>query len=218
MAIKEQKMKPVMSHHDHTCHTACATQAPPGYRRILWIALLVNATMFGIELLGGVHAGSVSLLADAIDFFGDASNYAASLAVLTQAPIWRTLMALFKASCMAGFGLFVLGHAAWSVWSGSTPDASTMGLIGSLALCANVGVAALLYRYRTGDANMRSVWLCSRNDALSNLAVMAAALGVFGTHSAWPDLAVALMMGLLAVSASVQVAHAAMMELKARPR
>jgi Co/Zn/Cd efflux system component len=114
---------------------------------------------------------------------------------------------------MAGFGVFVIGRALWASAHGSTPDAATMGAIGTLALCANVGVAALLYAYRTGDANMRSVWLCSRNDALSNLAVMAAALGVFGTHSAWPDLAVALVMGGLALTASVQVMRAARQEL-----
>jgi Co/Zn/Cd efflux system component len=160
----------------------------------------------------------VSLQADAIDFFGDASSYAVSLAVLTSAPIWRTRTALVKAACMAAFGLFVLGRATWSVWHGNTPDAGTMGLVGSLALCANVGVAALLYRYRTGDANMRSVWLCSRNDAVSNLAVMAAAIGVFGTHSAWPDLAVAGVMGGLALWSSGQVAKAAWGELRAPMR
>ena len=200
------------SHHDH----GDAAHAPPGYRRVLWIALIVNVAMFVVELLAGVRSGSVSLLADAIDFFGDSASYAVSLAVLTAAPVWRSRSALLKAACMGGFGVFVLGRAAWSAWQGVTPDASTMGLIGLTALVANLSVAALLYAYRTGDANMRSVWLCSRNDALSNIAVMVAALGVFGTHTAWPDLAVAVVMGGMALSASVQVFRHARQEIQAQ--
>ena len=112
---------------------------------------------------------------------------------------------MFKAFSMMGFGLYVLGSALWSVWNGSVPDAPTMGVVALLALLANVSVAWLLYAFREGDANMRSVWLCSRNDALGNLAVLAAALGVFGTGSAWPDLVVAAIMAALAVSSAVQV-------------
>lgn len=202
--------------HDHGLSLSAGAPVPPGYRRVLWIALLVNMAMFVVELLGGVRSGSVSLLADAIDFFGDSASYAVSLAVLSAAPVWRSRTALLKAACMGGFGLFVLGRTAWSAWQDITPDAATMGSIGVLALIANVSVAGLLYAYRTGDANMRSVWLCSRNDALSNIAVIMAAMGVFGTHTAWPDLAVAVVMGGLAISAALHVFKVSMLELKQR--
>jgi hypothetical protein len=163
---------------------------------VLWAALIINITMFGVELAGGLQAGSASLLADAVDFFGDAANYGISLLVLGMALTWRARAALFKGLAMGAFGVFVLGRAAWSAASGTVPEPVTMGAIGALALLANVSVAAMLYAWREGDANMRSVWLCSRNDAIGNLAVMAAALGVFGTGSGWPDLAVAAVMGV----------------------
>ena len=171
----------------------------PRYRRILWAALIINLAMFAIEIGAGFRSGSTSLLADAIDFFGDAANYGVSLAVLSAGVVLRARAALLKGVCMMAFGLFVLGRAAWMYHLGGTPEALTMGGIGLLALVANVTVAAMLYAYRTGDANMRSVWLCSRNDAIGNIAVMLAALGVVGTGSAWPDLLVACGMALLAL-------------------
>ncbi|UVE16943.1 cation transporter [Pseudomonas sp. LS44] len=183
------------------------------YRTILWIALAVNLGMFLVEIGAGVHAGSVSLLADALDFAGDAGNYAISLWVLGLGVALRAKASLFKALCMLLFGVGVLGAAAWSVLVGSVPSAPTMGAIGVLALMANLAVAALLYAYRQGDSNMRSVWLCTRNDALGNLAVLLAALGVFGTGSAWPDLLVAGIMGSLAISAALQVLRQARQEL-----
>ena len=186
----------------------------PRYRRILWIALIVNAGMFLVELAGGYRSGSVSLLADAIDFAGDAANYAVSLAVLAAALPWRARAAQLKAVCMIGFGLFVLGRATWGAWTGAlAPDAGTMGVISILALTANVAVAWMLYAFREGDANMRSVWLCSRNDAFGNLAVMAAALGVAGTRTAWPDLAVATIMATLALQGGWSVLRQAQGEL-----
>ena len=188
----------------------------PAYRRVLWIALLVNAAMFFVEFGAGLRSGSVSLLADAIDFFGDAANYAVSLAVLGMAVTWRSRAALFKAVCMMGFGVAVAGRAMWSASQGVTPDPSVMGAVGLLALAANVGVALLLYRFREGDANMRSVWLCTRNDALGNLAVLAATLGVFGTQTGWPDLAVAGVMAVLALTGGWSVFKQARGELKAR--
>ena len=169
------------------------------YRKILWIALVVNAAMFLVEIVAGVQSGSLSLLADAVDFAGDAMNYAVSLAVLASALAWRARAAMLKALSMMGFGLYVLGAALWSVWNGGVPQATTMGSIALVALVANVAVAWMLYAFREGDANMRSVWLCSRNDAIGNLAVFIAALGVFGTGSAWPDLAVASLMAALAL-------------------
>ncbi|MDG9922248.1 MULTISPECIES: cation diffusion facilitator family transporter [unclassified Pseudomonas] len=184
------------------------------YRRILWIALAVNLLMFAVEIGAGLKAGSVSLLADSLDFLGDSANYAISLWVLGMALSWRARAAQFKAASMLLFGLGVLGAALWHWWQGAVPSAPTMGVVGSLALLANVGVAVLLYAYREGDSNMRSVWLCTRNDALGNLAVLAAALGVFGTGSAWPDLIVATIMATLAITAAVQVLRQADGELK----
>lgn len=189
------------------CHNHCDSNAStsPRYRKVLWIALLVNAAMFLVEIYAGQASQSVSLLADAIDFFADAGNYAISLAVLGMAAVWRTRAAVFKAATMLGMGLFVLARAVWAAYAGSAPEPATMGAIGALALLANLGVAALLYAYRDGDVNMRSVWLCTRNDALGNVAVMLAALGVFGTDSRWPDVAIASVMATLAVTAAVSV-------------
>ena len=188
------------AHHNHTHdHSSPDSAQDPKYRKILWFALIVNAAMFAIELGAGFRSGSVSLLADAIDFLGDAANYGVSLAVLTMAMVWRSKAALLKGACMLSFGLFVLGRVIWAAKTGVVPEAVTMGSIGFLALVTNITVALMLYRYRTGDANMRSVWLCSRNDAFGNMAVMLAALGVFGTGSAWPDLAVAAGMACLAI-------------------
>ena len=202
----------------HCCnHEAPAPKqaADPRYRRILWIALIVNLAMFAIEFAGGLRSGSTSLLADSIDFFGDAANYAVSLAVLSMALAWRSRAAMLKAASMLGFGLFVGGRTIWAVASGAPPpDAATMGWIGLLALAANVGVALLLYAWRDGDANMRSVWLCTRNDAIGNVAVMLAALGVAGTGTGWPDLAVAAGMALLAISGGWSVLQQARGELK----
>jgi cation diffusion facilitator family transporter len=200
--------------HDH-CHTPAAGAVPPGYRRALWIALAVNAAMALVEIGAGLAAGSVSLLADAVDFFGDAANYALSLAVLAMALHWRSRVALLKGWTMAGFGVFVLGRAAWSLATGQVPEPVTMGVVGTLALLANLGVALLLYAYRDGDANMRSVWLCTRNDAIGNLAVLAAAAGVFGTGRGWPDLLVAVVMATLALTAARSVLRQARHELKA---
>jgi Co/Zn/Cd efflux system component len=200
---------------DHDPDPGPAQANSPRYRKILWFALAVNLAMFAIEIAAGFRSGSVSLLADAIDFFGDAANYGVSLAVLSLGLAWRSRAALLKATSMLAFGVFVLGRAGWVAIEGGTPEALTMGAIGLLALGANVLVAALLYAYREGDANMRSVWLCTRNDALGNLAVMLAALGVFGTGSAWPDLAVAAVMGSLAIWGGWSVMQQARQELRA---
>ncbi|CAN5744491.1 cation diffusion facilitator family transporter [soil metagenome] len=186
----------------------------PAYRRILWISLLLNAAMFVVEIVAAEKSESVSLLADAIDFFGDAANYGLSLAVLSMAIASRAKASLLKAASMAGFGVFVLGRAVWSFQAGLVPEAATMGAVAVLALAVNVGVALMLYRYRTGDSNMRSVWLCSRNDALGNIAVGAAALGVAASQRAWPDLAVAVGMAALALSGAWSVWRQARGELR----
>lgn len=200
----------------HCCHTdpGPAASHPPGYHRVLWIALLVNAAMFGVEIAAGLTSGSVSLMADAIDFFGDAANYGLTLAVLSMGMVWRARAAWVKAASMLAFGTIVMARALWAVNAGEPPDPVTMGAVGALALAANVAVGVLLYAFRKGDANMRGVWLCTRNDAIGNVAVMLAALGVFGTGTAWPDLAVALVMASLAISAGWSVMRQARGELR----
>jgi Co/Zn/Cd efflux system component len=201
-------------HHHHDHGPAPGEPIPPGYRKVLWVALVVNAAMFLLEVGAGLAAGSISLLADAIDFFGDAGNYALSLAVLAMGVTARARAALFKAGTMVLFGAVVLARAGWGVLGGPAPEPMTMGAVGALALLANVGVAVLLYAYREGDANMRSVWLCTRNDAIGNVAVLLAALGVFGTGTRWPDLAVAAVMAGLAIAAGLSVLRQARGELR----
>ena len=191
--------------HGHVHDHGHGPRADGPYRSILWIALALNAAMFLVEIGAGVAAGSVSLLADALDFFGDAANYAVSLFVLGASLAWRARTALVKAASMGAFGLWVAGEAIWSAITGIVPQAMTMGVVGALALGVNLLVTLLLFRYRDGDSNMRSVWICSRNDAIGNLAVMAAALGVFGTGQGWPDLLVAAIMAGLAIWGSIDV-------------
>ncbi|MGC4366392.1 cation transporter [Hydrogenophaga sp. R2] len=202
-------------HHDTPSAQSIANLAR--YRRILWIALVINAAMFLVEIGAGLQSGSLSLLADAVDFAGDALNYGVSLAVLASALAWRARAALVKALSMMGFGLYVLGAALWSLWQGGVPQHMTMGVVAVVALVANVVVAWMLYAFREGDANMRSVWLCSRNDAIGNLAVLLAAVGVFGTGSAWPDLLVASLMAGLALQGGWSVLRQARRELAGDP-
>jgi Co/Zn/Cd efflux system component len=198
---------------EHDCEVA-----PPGddprWRRVLWVALAINAVMFAVEIGGSLLAESSALLADAVDFFGDAFNYGLSLAVLALSALARARAAALKGATMAVYGLFVAGHAAWAWSQGILPAPATMGAIAVLALLANASVALLLYRYRNGDANMRSVWICSRNDVLGNLAVIAAAVGVFGTAQGWPDAAVAAMLAALAVSGGIAVMRHARNEMR----
>lgn len=201
---------------DSCCESACGSEtarADPRWRRVLWVALIVNAAMFLVEMAAGGAADSRALQADALDFLGDAANYAVSLAVVGAALVWRARAALLKSLFMLGFAGWVLASAVLAFVNGTTPDPAIMGAIGALALAANAGVALLLYRYRTGDANMRSVWICSRNDAIGNVAVMLAAFGVFGTGSAWPDLIVATIMATLALTGGIQVLRQAVTEL-----
>lgn len=183
------------------------------WRRVLWIALAINAAMFAGELLAGMAAGSRALQADALDFLGDAANYAISLGVAGLALRWRSRAALLKGGTILAFGLYVLVTTILAALGGTIPHAGTMGIVGIVALVANGGVALMLYRFRSGDANMRSVWICSRNDALGNLAVLFAALGVVGTGTAWPDLAVALIMAGLAIWGGLQIIVQARREL-----
>jgi Co/Zn/Cd efflux system component len=204
------------------CHDECCASSgtasqrdSPGWRRALWIALAVNAGFFLAEIVAGAAAGSAALQADALDFFGDAANYAISLGVAGMLLAWRSRAALLKGSTLLVFALWVLGNTAWHAWWGTLPQAEVMGAVGAAALAANGGVALMFYRFRGGDANMRSVWLCARNDAVGNLAVMLAAIGVFGTGSLWPDAIVAAIMGMLGLSAGWQIVRQARGELTA---
>ncbi len=184
------------------------------YRRVLWLALAINAGMFGFEVVFGLIADSLSLQADALDFFGDAANYAISLALLGRAIRWRARGAAIKGGAMALFGAWVLGAAIYRVFVGGVPDAAIMGAVGLLALFANLACAVLLFRFRRGDANMRSVWLCSRNDAIANIAVILAALAVAVTGTGWADLGVAVVIASLAASAGISVIRQAHAELR----
>ncbi|MXW48933.1 MAG: cation transporter [Gammaproteobacteria bacterium] len=185
---------------------------------MLWIALAINAVMFLVELAAGLAAGSVALQADALDFLGDAGNYGVSLFVVGMALRFRARAALAKGATMGLFGLWIMGATLWHAIQGTLPNTATMGAVGAAALLANASVLKLLWPYRGGDSNMRSVWLCSRNDVLGNLAVLLAALGVFGTGTGWPDLAVAAVMGLLALRGAWVVVHQALTEMRQEHR
>ena len=189
--------------------------APEGdYRRVLVFVLALNATMFGVEMIAGVFAGSISLQADALDFFADAATYAITLVVLGWGPLWRSRAGLLKGLAMGLFGAWILAKTILGFGAAQAPDSGVMGAVGLLALAANVASATLLYRFRSGDSNMSSAWLCSRNDAIGNVAVIAAASGVWMTGTPWPDLAVGAVIAGLALSASARVIRQAGGELK----
>jgi Co/Zn/Cd efflux system component len=198
----------------HCCgHGPDHGASSPAYRRVLWAALAVNLAMFAVEIGAGLAAQSASLLADSLDFLGDAANYGISLFVLGMALRWRAGASLLKAASMGLFGLWVAGTTVQHALAGTVPEAPVMGVVGALAFAANLGVAALLWRWRDGDSNMRSVWICTRNDAIGNLAVLAAAAGVFGSGSGWPDYVVAGVMSGLALIGAFQVTRHALAEL-----
>lgn len=182
------------------------------YRRVLWVVIAINAVMFGVEMLAGALAGSQALQADALDFLGDSLTYGLSLAVIGRSPRTRSTAALLKGLSLALMGFWVLGATAFQVLLLGVPQAAAMGAIGVLALVANLTSVALLMRYRDGDANVRSVWLCSRNDAIGNLAVIAAAGAVWVTQSAWPDLLVAALMATLFLRSALQILRQAWQE------
>jgi Co/Zn/Cd efflux system component len=185
-----------------------------GYRRVLLAVLAINAAMFAIEVAAGMAAGSASLQADALDFLGDAGNYAISLFVASMALRYRASAALLKGATMGAFGLWVLAVTGWHVWHGTLPNSFTMGVVSVAALIANVIAFGLLYAYRGGDSNMRSAWICTRNDVFGNLAVLVAALGVFGIGTGWPDIVVALIMAALAMQGAYVVLTQSWLELR----
>lgn len=195
----------------------CAPQADPGdtkFRLILWVALVLNAGMFLVEITAGIFANSVALQADGIDFLSDSANYAISLFVLGMSLRARALAALIKAGSMGLFGVWVLASAAYYILTGAMPQPLVMGPVALLALAVNVAVALLLYAHRNGDSNRQSIWLCSRNDAIGNVAVFAAAGLIWITYSPWPDILVALAMAGLALHSARAIWDQARAELK----
>ena len=195
-------------------HDTVAKRLSPAYKRALWIVLLINAAMFVVEILAGISSGSVSLLSDSLDFLGDSANYVISLIVLPMALSYRAKASLIKGATMGAFGLFILATTVYRLWYGEVPSHSQMSMVGLLALLANVTAAWLLYRFRDGDSNMKSVWLCSRNDAIGNVAVIGAGIAVYFTSSKYPDLIVAFILASLALSDSATIIKQALGELK----
>ena len=185
--------------------------------RVLWIVLAINAAMFVIEGAAGVLAHSTSLLADALDMLGDALVYGFSLFVLARSVRWQAGAALAKGVFMLAFGLGVLGEAIYKVFHPIMPGAATMGLVGGLALAANLVCFFLLYRHRGDNLNMRSTWLCSRNDLVANVGVLLAAVGSFVLASRWPDLVVGATIAGLFLASSLGVLRESIRELRRLP-
>lgn len=204
---------------DHCCHIDHEKGGPSvGHARVLWTVLGLNVGGFLVEIVAGLIAGSAALQADALDFLGDAANYGISLFVLGMALRWRAIAALIKGASMALFGLWVIGSTAYYALFEIVPKAEVMGLIGLFALAVNICCLVMLTSFRKGDSNMRSVWVCSRNDVIGNLAVLLAASGVFATGTGWPDIAVAAVMASLALWGAAQVIRQAADELCASSR
>jgi Co/Zn/Cd efflux system component len=188
------------------CHPPMVERGhSPAYRRVLWIVLGVNLAMFIVEMIAGFSAGSVSLRADSLDFLSDTANYGISLFVAGMTLRNRAIAAFGKGVTMGLFGAWVLATSVWKGFAGAPPEAVTMGVVGFAALAANALCFAFLSPYRSGDSNMRSVWLCSRNDLIGNCAVLASAIGVARTGAAWPDVLVAAIMAVLALQGAAVV-------------
>jgi len=197
----------------HCCHNDVKFDGvSAGFKRALWAVIAINGIMFGVELTAGALAGSQALQADALDFLGDTATYAISLAVIGMPLRTRAMAAFFKGLSLGAMGLWVFGSTLYQTLVLGVPQAEVMGIVGFLALTANVASVLLLLRYKDGDANVRSVWLCSRNDALGNVAVMMAAGGVWLSETAWPDLIVASFMAGLFLWSSVQIVRQALSE------
>ena len=189
-------------HHDHA---VVFDGVSADYRRRLIAVIAINAALFVVEMTAGTLAGSQALKADALDFFADTVTYGASLWVIGMPLRTRSLVALAKGVSLFLMAAWVVGSTIYRVFVMGLPSAEVMGVVAFLALAANVGSVLLLMRYREGDANIRSVWICSRNDAIGNVAVMVAALGVWGTMTGWPDLIVAAILGGLFFNSSIRI-------------
>ncbi|RXR30792.1 cation transporter [Sphingobium fluviale] len=202
---------------DECCASACGGAVATddvNWRRVLWIALVFNVAMFVVEAAAGHASGSRSLQADALDFLGDSANYAISLGVAGLASAWRSRTALAKGVTILAFACAVAISAIWGLLRGTHPDPWTMSGVGALALAVNAIVAIMLFRYRVGDANMRSVWICSRNDAINNLLVIGAGIAVLWMGSGLPDLIVAMIMAALGIQGGWHVVRQAFAELQ----
>lgn len=197
------------------CDTSCDAPAATdhAYRRVLWIVLALNAVMFVVESVAGYFAHSAALQADAIDFLGDSLNFISALYVLNKTLHWKSSAALIKGGVIGLFGLFVLGNTFYHWLYGILPQAEAMGIIGLLALAVNASCASLLFRFRKGDSNRSSVWICSRNDAIANILVISAGIVVYFTGSKLPDLIVSLIIAALALSGALQIIRKACHEL-----
>lgn len=196
------------------CHADEAlAQRDPGYRKALWLVALMNLSFGVAELVGGFIANSQALKADALDFLGDGSITFVALVALAWTAAARARVALAQGIFLAGLGLGVIGMAIWRALNAVPPEAELMGGIGAVALLINVSAAMILSRFREGDANVRAIWLFSRNDALANVAVIGAALLVAWTHSAWPDLIVAGCIATLFIHSSIEIIRNASTEL-----
>lgn len=197
------------------CDNACsAPHTDSRYRRVLWAALAVNMAMFAVEIVASVVANSVSLRADALDFLADAANYAVALVVVGLALSWRARAALLKGVIMGLFGLWVAVSTIQHAITATVPHAEVMGAVGLLALAANLAVAGLLYRHRLADSQALSVWLCTRNDCIANIAVIIAGAGVWVSGTSWPDIAVAATIAYLGLSSAARVIRQARGELR----
>lgn len=199
----------------HCCGNTEFTGLDPAYKRILWLIIVINGAMFGVEMVAGILAQSQALQADALDFIGDTLSYGISLWAIGKAASIRSNAALFKGFTLTLMSLWVLGSTIYRIFVMNTPEAFTMGSIAIAAFIANLVSVLLLMRYKDGDANVRSVWLCSRNDAIGNLIVLVAATGVWYADSAWPDLIVAGIMVILFLSSAWQITTQALKEKRA---
>lgn len=207
--------------HDRAAEASCCSDGVPvfdgmnpRYKRVLWTVIAINAAMFLTEMTAGSLAGSQALKADALDFVADTLTYGLSLAVIGASSRTRATAALLKGLSLSLMALWVSGSTVYQTLILGVPSAEVMGIIGFLALAANLASVGFLMPYKDGDANVRSVWLCSRNDAIGNMVVIAAALGVWSTSSAWPDLAVAALMAGIFLTSSVQILRQAWSECR----
>ncbi|AKA11664.1 MULTISPECIES: cation diffusion facilitator family transporter [Pasteurellaceae] len=200
------------------CQNGCSANTPthqsPKYKKALWIVLILNLSMFFVEIVMGVKSGSTSLLSDSLDFLGDSANYLISLIVLPMALSYRAKASMIKGLTMGGFGLFILMTTIYRVFYGEMPSSSEMSIVGFLALLVNVSAVLILLKFRDGDSNVRSVWVCSRNDAIGNVAVILAGMAVYFFQSKYPDLIVAFVLAFLALQASQEIIKRAWAELK----
>ncbi|MEE6031524.1 cation diffusion facilitator family transporter [Avibacterium paragallinarum] len=200
------------------CQSCCSSNQPihqsPKYKKALWIVLILNLSMFFVEIVMGIKSGSTSLLSDSLDFLGDSANYLISLIVLPMALSYRAKASMVKGLTMGVFGLFILITTIYRAFYGEVPSYSEMSIVGFLALLVNVSALLILLKFRDGDSNVRSVWVCSRNDAIGNMAVILAGIAVYFFQSKYPDLIVAFILAFLALQASQEIIKRAWVEVK----